>query len=257
MSRLNEKNFVLSVEESDSPIILTVPHGGMSQMYSSWLENFFRKRQKPDYSQSTEKIPTGERVALGRDGQIWHVVSDILKNYSTNAVMGLIPRVFIDYNRLIPEVAYVDQRLKVFYDYYHERVSRIIEKIILIHGKAILFDMHGFGKQPLNDRTFDFIIGTNDGETSPNKIDSFVYEQMKDKYQIFCSGQDDLPTESDAYKGDTTNLYYHKKYNIDSLLIEISPKFRSKDVANSKENGIKLSEDFALCFKELEKRLGN
>ena len=252
MEKISQKNFVLSVVNYDSPIIITVPHGGLSKIYGSWLENFFQPRPKIDYSQSIKKPPTSEKIVLGGDAQIWHLVADILKAHPVNAVMGLLPRLFIDYNRLIPEIAYNDKHLKVYYDYYHKCISKIIEKLLLIHKNVILLDMHGFAKQPLSDHTFDFIIGSNNGETSPNKIDSFIYEDMKDKYHIFCASKDGLPSESDSYRGDTTNLHYYKKYNIDTLLIEISTKFRSRDVVNSKENGIKLANDFALTLKKLK-----
>ena len=220
MTKITQKNFVLSIAEHDSPIIITVPHGGMKQRYSSWLENFFQPRLKANYNQSTKEIPASERIVLGGDFQIWHLVADILKEHPANAVMGLLPRLFIDYNRFIPEIAYTDKRLKTYYEYYHKCISKIIERLLLNHKKVILLDMHGFFRQPLNDKVFDFIIGSNNGETSPNGIDSFIYEQMKSKYQIFCADKDGLPKECDSYKGDTTNLYYYEKYNIDTLLIE-------------------------------------
>jgi len=257
MSKISQKNFVFSVTDYSSPIIITVPHGGLSQAYASWLENFFQTRQTISSASPLKDLSASETICTGGDQNIWHIAADILKVYSANAIMGLLPRAYVDYNRFTPEIAYADQRLESYYTYYHERIGQLIQKLLLIHQKVILLDLHGFAKQPIEGRTFDLIIGTNNGETTPNKFDVQIYDRLKSEYQIFCAGCDGWPKESEAYKGDTTNLHYHRKYGVDSLLLEISPRFRNPTIENSREKGIKLAGDLARCFKELAERLGN
>jgi len=224
----------------------------MNSKYSSWLKNFFKERTKAE--EKEKNIIQGEKIALGGDGQIWHIVCDILKDYPANAVMGLLPRNIVDYNRFIKEVAYADKKVSTFYDFYHKSIERIIKKLLLKHKKVILLDLHGFGTQPIVENTFDIILGTNDKETSPDKIDEFFYSSLKNNYKIFCNGVDNMPPET-LYKGDTSNLYYYKKFGINTMLIEIASKFRSGKISSSKENGKQLAKDIARFLKQLENKL--
>ncbi len=249
---MKEENFTLTLENEESPILITVPHGGMKNNYGSWLNLFFKPRTTSEIKENN--FIKGEKVVTGGDGQILHIVSDILKGYRANAVIGLLPRCFVDYNRFVPEVAYADETVKPFYDAYHQAIGRLIEKLLVRHPVVTLFDFHGFGTQPLPDKEFDVILGTN-AESSPNQIDRFFYESLKEKYQIFSAGMDGLPRESDLYKGDTTNLHYHRKYGIDGLLVEIAPRFRSRKQPDSKENGQKLAADLTAFFQTLDLKL--
>ena len=246
---MKEENFTLVLEELDSSILITVPHGGMNSRYGSWLECFFNKRVKSDIEE--ENYIDGEKIVIGGDGQVLHIVSDILKQKKVNLVAGLLPRSFVDYNRFVPEVAYNDEKLKGFYDSYHQAISETIERLKEKWDKVFLFDLHGFGKQPIEGSEFDIILGTN-GETSIYKTDEALYKSLIDSYQIFSAGRDGLPAESDLYKGDTTNLFYSKKYNIDSMLVEIAPRFRHKKYVDSKVRGQLLSKDFGEFLSTLD-----
>lgn len=245
-----EENFVLSLENDESPIIITVPHGGMKNLYASWLTLLFKKRIKSENPE--ENIVQGEKIVLGTDNQIMHIVADILKEYPANAIIGLLPRIFVDYNRFVPEVAYTDEKLKPYYESYHQAISNTIERLKKKWGYVFLFDFHGFGQQPFSNEEFDIILGTN-GESSPDEIDKFLFESLANNYRIFCAGMPGSPTmETDLYKGDTTNLFYYKKYGVNALLVEIAPKFRSATAGNSKILGKKLAKDFAVFFGGLE-----
>lgn len=248
---MKEKNFVITSENENSPIIITVPHGGIKNRQGSWLESFFDKRIKSEKEE--ENFINGEKVVLGGDGQIMHIVGDILKKYKANTVIGLLPRLFVDYNRFNPKVTFFDSKVKPFYLEYHRAINRIIKKLLINHKNVMLFDFHGFGSQPIRNKKFDIILGTNN-ESSPNNIDQDLYFYFKRDYSIFCAGMNGLPKESELYKGDTTNFHYYKKYRIDSLLVEIAPKFRSLKLVDSKENGKKLADDFAKFFTVLEKK---
>jgi N-formylglutamate amidohydrolase len=239
-----QEDFILSLQNFRSPILITVPHGGMPRRYGSWLELFFQKRTDGD-----------NRVVRG-DAYVWHVVADMFKKYPANAVVGLLPRVYVDYNSFDSEMAYSDKKLKPFYEAYHNAIDEIIEELFKRWGDVVLLDFHGFSKQPMAEKNFDIILGTSNGESSSSRIDKFIYQSMRDKYQVFCSDQDGLPQESDLYKGDTTNLYYHNKYELDGVLVEISPRFREKS-SESQRAGIELADDFATVLNNLEKELKN
>lgn len=238
---MKEKNFVLTVENIDSPVIITIPHGGMTSRYGSWLKNFFKPRIKSEDSELNNI--SGEKVVMGGDSNIIHVAMDILKGYQANIIVGLLPRTFVDYNRFIPEVAYFDPKIKTFYDEYHNMIQEKIEILLTHHKNVFLLDLHGFSKQPIKGKNFDLILGTNNRETSPSNYDKLFYDYFSSDYEVFLSGADGLPIESDLYRGDTTNLYYYKKYNIDTILLEVSPKFRTGGL--SKECGENLSNKLA------------
>lgn len=254
---MKQENFVLTLENNESPIIITVPHGGMKNQYASWLNSFFQKRIKSQNPE--ENVIKGEKIVVGGDGQILNIVADILKEYPANVIIGLLPRSLIDYNRFVPEVAYADKKLKPFYDAYHQAIIDTIQRLknnSAFGDSIFLFDFHGFGKQPIEEKEFDIILGTN-GISSPHKSDQALYNFFKEKYKVFCAGMDGLPKESELYKGDTTNLYYHTEYNIDGLLIEIAPKFRSLKIGSSKKDGQQLAKDFSDFFHHIEKNYWN
>jgi N-formylglutamate amidohydrolase len=255
MVHIQQKDFVLTVENTNSPIIITVPHGGMKQQYASWLETFFQARSKSEIPE--ENIINGQRVVLGGDGQILHIVMDIIKSYSANVIVGLLPRKFVDYNRFVPELAYADEKIRPYYDAYHQAIADTIKRLqanTAFGDFIFLFDFHGFGRQPIEGIEFDIILGTN-GVSSPAKSDHALYEFFKTKYTVFCVGKEGLSEESELYKGDTTNLYYHTQYGIDGVLVEIAPKFRSSKIAKSKENGIAIATHFADFFRQIDNRI--
>jgi hypothetical protein len=246
---MEEKNFVLTIENLNSPVILTIPHGGVSSRYGSWLENFFEPRIK--YGNPDLNYISGEKIVTGGDGAILHIAVDILKVYQANIVAGLLPRKFVDYNRFVPEVAYSDLGIKPFYDAYHRAIGDTIKKLMICHKRIVLFDFHGFGKQPIEGKEFDIILGTNDGESSPNGFDKLLFMSYEFcSYNIFSSGLNGLPKESDLYRGDSTNFYYYKKYGIDGILIEIAPRFRRGEF--SRENGQNLSKNLGSFFCNLD-----
>jgi len=244
-----QSNFVLRIMKGTSPVLITVPHGGLRNSSSSWLDALFIKRTT---SESPEKnIIRGEKIVLGGDSQILHVAADIIKECPVNVIAGLLPRAYVDYNRFIPEVAYADKNIRPFYEAYHQEISLAIERLQKWHKTVYLFDLHGFGKQPLSGKEYDIILGTN-GETCPSETDKKLYKFLSKKYSIFCAGQgDNQSTEFEAYKGDTTNLHYYKKHGIETMLVEISPKFRSAKNPNSKEFGQMLSKDLGKFFTSL------
>lgn len=251
---IQQKDFVLTIENINSPIIITVPHGGMKQHYAAWLEIFFQSRSKSDRAE--ENIIKGEKIVLGGDSQIVHIVMDIIKTYSANVIVGLLPRSFVDYNRFVPEVAYADEKIRPYYAAYHQAIVDTIKRLQAntAFGDIFLFDFHGFGQQPIKGSEFDVILGTS-GVSSPAKSDYALYDFFKEKYKVFCAGKDGLPEESELYKGDTTNLYYHTNYGIDGLLVEIAPKFRSAKVAKSKEDGMDIAKHFADFFHHIDRRI--
>lgn len=245
---VEQKDFVLTVENPNSPILITVPHGGIKNEAGAWLDLFFKKRIK--YENPKENYINGEKIVIGGDTNIMHVVAEILNYYPANLVFGLLPREFVDYNRFVPEVAYEDTKIKPFYDAYHASIDKILGE----WPRKVLFDFHGFGKQPDLNVEYDIIFGTCNGTTTPGRLDQILYGMLKKKYKVFCCGVDGMRKESEMYTGDTTNLHYFSKYGTNSMLIELSPKFRSSRLKDSKEQGKFFAEYFGVMLSKIHTR---
>lgn len=244
-----QSNFVLRVMKGTSPVIITVPHGGLRAESASWLDALFVKRIMPE--RGSANMVKGERIILSQEAQVMHITADILKECPVNLIVGLLPRAYVDYNRFVPEVAYVDPNIKPYYDAYHHEISTAIERLRKWHRTIYLFDFHGFREQPLLNKEYDIILGTN-GETCPGETDKLLYSSLGNKYSIFCAGEGNNRTdEFEAYRGNTTNLHYYKKYGVEAMLVEIAPRFRSAKDPYSREYGKQLAKDFAKFFSSL------
>jgi len=245
---MEEKNFVITVENNNSPVIITIPHGGMGRRQTSWLNVFFEDRK------SLQKRDKYGEVFLGGDINVMYIVADILKLYKANVVAGLLPRLFVDYNRFSKKIAFSDRKIESYYDEYHGSIKKIIEKLLKHHKNVVLFDFHGFGSHDPRFKKFDIIISTNK-HPGPNDVDRLFFREMNKKYKVFCSGVNGF-SENELFLGDTTNFHYHKKYGIDALLVEVSPKFRSlKFSSNARKNGENLAKNLAKFFLQLQKTI--
>ena len=225
-----------------SPIVITVPHD--RGFYPHDLFGFFEPREKG---------------VKGHDGHIWPIVKDILLRVRVNAVRGLFPRHFIDYNRspegisYYPlsqketETAFDDARLRHIYDYYHRAVTRLLMKSIRTYGqeKCLLVDFHGFTKQPSYGE-YDIILGTGNRITVHSSIDQALTDFLSDRgYQVFLPVEETIGQQEDVYSADFTVRHYAEKFGIDAIQIEVAKKFR---VLEGKEIGQKLSADIAEFF---------
>jgi N-formylglutamate amidohydrolase len=197
----------------------------------------------------------------GRDMNVWPIAKDIIQTYHANAIRGLLPRAFVDYNRSWPEpinyypktqkevhTALDDERLSHLYIYYHDSISRILKGSINQFGKenVLLIDLHGFSKQPPYSPSvgFDLIIGTGNRATVPHGDIDIRFAQYMSKlgYSVFLPKELSLGLEEDYYSADFTTRHHSESLNINVLQIEIASKFRKKE---GECIGKKLSADIA------------
>lgn len=225
-----------------SPIVITVPHD--RGFYPHDLFGFLEPREKG---------------VKGHDDHIWPIVKDILLGVRANAVRGLFPRHFIDYNRspeginYYPfsqkeaETAFDDTRLRHIYNHYHQAVAKLLTKAIRTYGqeRCLLVDFHGFTKQPLHGE-YDLILGTGNRTTVNSSIDQALADFLSDRsYQVFLPVEETIGPKEDLYSADFTVRHYAEKFGIDAIQIEVAKKFR---VLGKKEIGQKLSADMAEFF---------
>lgn len=240
----SDKKFTWVFESAKgSPVIITVPHD--RGFYPHEVSGFFKPREKG---------------VKGRDAHVWPIVRDILLEVRVNAVRGLFPRRFIDYNRSIEginycpfsqketETAFDDVGLGHIYDYYHRVIAELLEKAIQTYGKekCLLVDFHGFTKQPSYGE-YDLILGTGNRITVRSHADQALADFFSARgYKIFLPGEGKIGPQEDTYSADFTTRHYAKTFGIDAIQIEVAKRFR---VFKGKEIGQKLSADMAEFFE--------
>lgn len=214
-----------------SPVIITVPHDG--DFFSSDISGLFQPRDN------------GIKM---KDCFVWPIAKDVLLNVGVNAVRGLFPRSFIDYNRS-PNIAFTDGSLKNIYDSYHQAISDLIKCSMVKYGreKCLLIDLHGFTAQPSYGE-YDLIFGTDNTATVKNLcVDRLLANFLTDRnYKVFLPLEKPIGLLPDKYNAGFTVRHYAEKFGIDSIQIEIARRFRTVEGA---EDGRRLSADLAEFFR--------
>ncbi len=215
--------------KTPSPVLISVPHDGLpTQTFSG----FFEPRT------------IGHK---GRDQNVWPVAKDVLLSANANAVRGLMPRAFIDYNRAWPEginyypltqkevhTALDDNRLSSAYAAYHASIDRMIANSISCFGKqrSLLIDLHGFKKQPpyAPPQGFDLILGTGNRASIPHgDVDRRFAQFMRERgYVVFLPEMSGVGEEEDYYSADFTTRHHSEKHGINVIQVEIAFRFRER-----------------------------
>ena len=241
-----ENSTLLFKAKNNSPVLISVPHDGFPHNEFSGL---FEPR-KIGY--------------FGRDLRVWSVAKDILALVSINAIRGLMPRAFVDYNRAWPvginyypltqkevHTALVDERLVPTYEYYHASIDRILTSSIETFRKehVLMIDLHGFSKQPpyAPEGGFDLIFGTGNRISIPHgDIDRrFATFMTNLGYKVFLPQDTTVGAIEDYYSADFTTRHHSEKHNVNVIQIEIASRFRMQ---GAQDIGKKLSADFAMFF---------
>ncbi len=226
-----------------NPVLITIPHDGL---ITADLAGFFDERK------------IGYR---GRDMYVWPIAKEIIQAYPANAIRGLMPRAFVDYNRSWPEpinyyprtqkevhTALDDVRLSHFYRYYHDSISRLLKKSIRRFGKEkiLLMDLHGFAKQPpyAPSEGYDLILGTGNRITVPHGNTDILFAEHMCRlgYTVFVPKELSLGKEEDYYSADFTTRHHAEMHNVNVLQVEVAARFRKRE---GLEIGQKLSIDIA------------
>lgn len=244
----SSKNHIVTVQDASlviepkkrSPVVLSVPHDGMS---GKDLAGLFEERK------------AGFK---GRDIHVWPVTKDIMLAAETSAIRGLMPRAFVDYNRSWPQAinyyplsqkeahtALDDESLAGAYYSYHNTIDRLIRRSIDTFGKenTLLLDLHGFKKQPPAAQ-FDLILGTGNRTSIPHgDVDRRFAEFMRSRsYRVFLPEAIPVGPEEDYYSAEFTTRHHTEKHGINVIQIEIAAWFRTRENAPL---GIKLAADIA------------
>ncbi|NTW13940.1 MAG: N-formylglutamate amidohydrolase [Candidatus Moranbacteria bacterium] len=215
-NNIRNEGFCLVVEsKTPSPIVISVPHDGLSGGVLSGL------------------LSVREKGMILKDSNVWPIAKDILMTCPANAVQGLIPRDFVDYNRSY-EKALEDKALRGSYDSYHRNIGHLLQTAIRNHGKrrCLLLDIHGFGIQPryAPSEGYDIILGTNNRSSIHfDDVDREMAGYLSDLgYRVFLPAEMPVDRRLDSLNGGYTNRRYSGEFGINGIQIEIARKFRTK-----------------------------
>ncbi len=236
---------VLSAEQV-SPIVMSVPHDGLS---------------KPEFADLYNRRMTGH---TGKDKHVWPFVWDIVKTCKASAVHGLMHRAYIDYNRAWPvgikyddspeepHTALDDPKLVPAYKYYHEQITRLLNLAIASHHKeaVLLLDMHGFTNQPpyAPKNGYDVILGTGNRKTIPyNEPDRRLARSLEKRG--YCVFLPEIHQQAEEYySADHTTHFHSKNSEVNAIQIEISIRFRTMP---GKTLGQQLAKDLGEILQEM------
>src|SRR5438128_8530427 len=146
---------LVHVESGELPIILTVPHGGSSQV--------------PDCNART---PVGSHFAVSVDVNTDILALEIaaglkrLTGKQPYLVVAKFHRRYIDANR-VPNEAYASRGCKTVYDFYHAAARRFVDEVRGKYPHAILIDVHG--QTAYRDA---ILRGTQNGKTVKRLLES-------------------------------------------------------------------------------------
>ncbi|MHA1293946.1 MAG: hypothetical protein ACTSQJ_14925 [Promethearchaeota archaeon] len=144
----------MNFKKGDLPIIISVPHGGNLEC---------------------NNLPKRKKGILGIDKgtvELANELISIIKNLSKTLFIDQmepsfiilnVPRRKIDINRPPTEAFPKNSELaKKIYDFYHSKLSELINFNISAFSKSILIDIHGFekSKRPPGFREVELILGT-------------------------------------------------------------------------------------------------
>lgn len=223
-------------------VIFSVPHDGM---YHRDFSNLFSARKNG---------------FKGRDARVWPLANIILNDYEADAIRGLMPRTYIDYNRhpiFDPhepdQLAYEDNKLATYYDYYHATLDKFIARAIENYkkDKVLLIDFHGFGKQPPYAPAggYDLILGTSNRKcVKYGEVDIALAETLTHQgYAVFLPQEKPARADrGDYYNAGFITRHYSEKWHINAIQIEIARRFRDDDL----QGGEQLAHNIALFLKD-------
>ncbi len=225
--KFEEKNFILTIR-NDSPVVITVPHDGT--LPKQYLRGMFAER--------TQDVDRDIRI--GRDKHVFPIVKDISLNARVNVVYAMVHRAYIDFNRP-PEIGVEDKNLIDVYNYYHTTVTKLVSWCKNKYGYCLLLDLHGCANltKPGMENV-DIILGTNNRKSVFSNIDIKLEQWLIDhEYAV-------LVADDEIFQGIFTGRYnvidYAERFHVDSILIEITSRYRVK---GAESLGMILANDIA------------
>lgn len=225
--RFEQKNFVLTVH-NDSPVVITIPHDGI--VPKQYLRGIFAERVRD----------VDRDIRIGRDKHVFPIVKDVLLKASVNVVYAMLHRAYIDFNRP-PEIGVGDEELVYAYNHYHTAMAELVSWCKEKYGRCLLLDFHGCTdlKKP-GMESVDIILGTNARQSVFSDVDIELEHWLTGKgYRV-------LVATEEMFQGLFTGRYnvidYAKRFHADSILIEITSRFRAK---GAESIGMKLADDIA------------
>lgn len=230
MTTVNVTDFVQTVRDTQpAKVILSVPHDGL------WGHNF-----------SGHFEPRTQGV-IWADRHVTPIANDILIQCHNNGVTAdmvrfLMPRMYVDANRPAPGMAecdrytataFVDERVRQYYDKYFAALGDSISRSISAHtAKNILvLDLHGFTREHKYRRPadFDVILGTDHRKTIKHGEPDRALGSYLDTagFETFTPTEVDTLPDGDPFPGGFISEHLSDSYDVSVIQIEMEKRFRN------------------------------
>ncbi|MGI9280347.1 MAG: N-formylglutamate amidohydrolase [Endozoicomonas sp.] len=209
----------LSINKAESPWIFSLPHSGMT------LTEEAKRNLLPE--------PYGRLPNMD-----WHLreLYDFLKELPVSMISTDISRYIVDLNRspesnllgdfrsslayqkntwgeeiyrTYPSEIEIQERIKQYYEPYHEALDNLVESALSQFGKAYLFDLHSF----MGPIECDVCLGNLDNQSSSLQWLNVVHNIFEDH------GFD--TAKNDFYKGGYITAKYRDTPKVQAIQIEL------------------------------------
>lgn len=232
MTNLTMGDFVYTSQDSTpAKIVLSVPHDGL------WAHNF-----------TGHFNPRDEGVGWA-DRHVTPIANDILihcraHGLTVDLVRFLMPRTYVDANRPAPgmtacdryaETAFVDERVRPYYERYFSELGASIQRGIHCHGaeKILVLDLHGFARNRQYNKVtdFDVILGTDHRKTirhgEPDKL--LGHHLIENEFETFVPSESETLPNGDPFPGGFICEFLSDVHKVNVIQVEMEKKFRLKD----------------------------
>lgn len=245
--RVTNENFVVTMSREKVKTILSIPHDWAPRYEYDWI---FIQRPKD--------------LTSVRDLNVWGIARDIFSNTSESSLIRwLLPRTIVDYNRRIDgkdytfyqdspqiiEPAFFDPWIELYYNSYHDSLSKEIQQAIDCFWKEaiLLIDLHWFTSQPPYSPKwgYDLILWTWNRKTILHgEKDLELHEFLSKRwYKVFLPQKNPIINwQEDKFDAWHITRYHSEVSWINTIQIEIASRFRQKD---DKREWMALSENIS------------
>ncbi len=224
---------IYSFHEGSSPLLISIPHDGRKLMPGQAGRMSAVGLTLPDtdwFVRDLYQFATGLGANIIAANYSRYVV-DLNRSanddapYANQVSTGLCPThtfsgesLYIDGKSVVPDEQVA--RVSKYWQPYHDKIEKTLERLIKQHGRALLWDAHSIASEV--PRLFpgvltDINIGTNGGMSCGVAVEESVMNAVRDtKYSSVLNGR--------FQGGYITRNYGRPKQNIHAIQLELSQR---------------------------------
>jgi len=221
---INPADFIQTMQ-GNLPIILSAPHGGRMQIPGIPDRKGGESIQQFTTATDTGTLEFAETLAASVEKEM---------GAKPHLIAAKFLRKNIDVNRPAKD-AFEVESAKPVYNAYHDHIQKAVQQVKKDHGRGLLLDIHGQGKDAKT-----IFRGTAKKTTVMHLLDRFGKKALtgeksilgilqKNGHKVFPPGDSEEP-EDPAYSGGYTVRTYGSSNtgSVDAIQLELGYEFRSR-----------------------------